>query len=307
MQKIVSLLFRLLAKLPLPLLHRIGALFGSIAYHTQPKLRKRILDNLQTAEIITDKTATNTFIKRIFQETAKSGLELTIAWTRSSKEIITLFQEVHGWEHIEAALSEGKGLLLITPHLGSYDLAGRYISHYLPFPLTAMYRPPKLAWLEPIMNAGRERDNGRTAPANIQGVKRVMKALRSGEATIVLPDQVPSGGEGIWVNFFRRPAYTMTLATKLANMNNVQTLFFCGERLPKGTGFALHIAPMQGELNGDIYHDTELINHNIEAWIRRFPTQYLFTYNRYKHPAGAPARPSEHSSQTSSNESHISS
>ena len=118
-----------------------------------------------------------------------------------------------------------------------------------------------------------------------------MKALRAAEATIVLPDQVPHGADGIWVNFFGRPAYTMTLAGKLANMKNVSTLFFCGERLPNGQGFALHIEPMQGELTGNTVQDTQLINDNVEIWVKRFPAQYLFSYKRYKQPAGAPPRP----------------
>ncbi len=148
----------------------------------------------------------------------KGGLELAVAWVRPSEEIADLFQTVHGWNMFRRPWRRAKACCSITPHLGSYDLAGRYISQQLPFPLTAMYRPPKIEALGEIMNAGRVRDNGRTAPANMQGVKQVIKALRSGEATIVLPDQVPGGGDGIWVQFFDREAYTMTLAAKLANV-----------------------------------------------------------------------------------------
>ncbi|MCI4076890.1 hypothetical protein MM809_29690, partial [Klebsiella pneumoniae] len=92
------------------------------------------------------------------------------------------------------------------------------------------------------------------------------------------------GGEGVWVDFFGKPAYTMTLAAKLAHVKGVKTLFFCCERLPGGQGFDLHIRPVQGELNGDKAHDAAVFNRNAEYWIRRFPTQYLFMYNRYKMP-----------------------
>ena len=118
--------------------------------------------------------------------------------------------------------------------------------------------------------------------------------FRSGEATIVLPDHVPSpeeGGDGVWVDFFGKPAYTMTLAGKLAQVKGVKALFFCGERLPDGKGFVLHIEPLRGELNGDKENDARVINENTEYWIRRFPEQYLFMYNRYKHPEGAPLPP----------------
>lgn len=291
MKIIIALLFRLISVIPLPMLHCFGNLIGAVAFHTQPKLRQRIAENIQSAGIISDNAERNTFIKRVCQETAKGGLELAVAWMRPSAEIEQLFHEVHGWEHIQAAVDAKKGLLLITPHLGSYDLAGRYISCHLPFPLTAMFRPPRKPWLYDVMNNGRQRDNGRTAPANLQGVKIVMKALRAAQATIVLPDQVPTGGEGIWAEFLGKPAYTMTLAAKLANMNQVATLFFCGERRSDGKGFALHIEPVHGEFNGDIAADVQLINRNVEYWIRRFPEQYLFSYNRFKQPSGVPPKP----------------
>lgn len=282
MQKLVSMLFVLVARLPLSVLHGIGNVLGWLAFYGSPSTRTRILHNIHFSKLAAGDQAAVKLARAVSRETMKGALELPVAWTRSSEHIVSLFKEIHGWEHIEAALAQRQGLLLITPHLGSYDLAGRYISHHLPFPLTAMYRPPKLAWLEGVMNAGRVRDKGRTAPTNLKGVKQVMKALKNGEATIVLPDQVPKDGDGVWVRFFGRPAYTMTLAARLAAMPNVAVLFFCGERLPCGRGFALHIAPLQGCLNGERLHDTQLINRNVEQWVARFPAQYLFGYNRYK-------------------------
>ena len=282
MQKLVYILFSLLALIPLPLLQGIGSLLGRLGFHLASNERKRATENIHSSKLTANDQDTEKLVKAVFAETMKSGLELTIAWTRSSKHIVSLFKEVYGWEHIEAAVNKGEGLLFITPHLGNYDLAGRYLSEKLPFPLTAMYRPPKISWLESVMNNGRVRDNGYTAPANMQGVKQVVRALKNHEATIVLPDQVPGEGEGVWANFFGRPAYTMTLASRLAMMPKVTPLFFCGERLSKGRGFALHIAPLEGSLTGNREQDAQIINNNVEKWVTRFPAQYLFGYNRYK-------------------------
>ncbi|EGK09398.1 lysophospholipid acyltransferase family protein [Kingella kingae] len=276
-------LFKLLAALPLPVLHWLGDVLGYVLYVASPPDRRRIRQNLAFAQLPNHRRA----VLQVCQETVKSGLELAIACFRQPAQISALFTQVYGWEHVEQAQQQGAGLLLITPHLGSYDLAGRYISERLPCPLTAMYKPPKIQAFDQIMQQGRQRGKGRTAPTNLQGVKQVIKALRQGEATIVLPDHVPNpheGGDGVWVDFFGQPAYTMTLAGKLAQVNNVVTLFFVGERLPNGQGFALHIAPVQGEFTGDKAHDARVINQNIEHWIRHFPLQYLFAYNRYKHP-----------------------
>jgi Kdo2-lipid IVA lauroyltransferase/acyltransferase len=283
MQKLVYILFSLLALIPLPILQGMGSFLGRFGFYMASNERRRTTENVHSSKLTANDQDTQKLVKAIFAETMKSGLELTVAWTRSSQHIVSLFKEVHGWEHIEAAIRRNEGLLLITPHLGNYDLAGRYLSEKLPFPLTAMYRPPKINWLEGVMNNGRVRDNGYTAPANMQGVKQVVRALKNKEATVVLPDQVPSEGEGVWATFFDRPAYTMTLASRLAIMPEVTALFFCGERLPHGRGFALHIAPMQGNLTGNREQDAQIINNNIEQWVARFPSQYLFGYNRYKH------------------------
>ncbi|MDO4693348.1 MAG: lysophospholipid acyltransferase family protein [Eikenella sp.] len=295
MQTLIFLLCRFLSMLPLRVLHILGSMAGRLFYWLSPAGRRRVRRHLQAAGIIADKA----MVQSVFRETARGVLELPVAFFRPPADIAALFREVHGWEHVQAALDAGEGLLLITPHLGSYDLAGRYLSHRLPFPLTAMYKPPKIKALDAVMQAGRVRDKGRTAPTNRQGVKQIIQALRQGEATIVLPDHVPDEhGDGVWVPFFGRYAYTMTLAAKLAQVKNVRTLFFCGRRLPHSEGFALYIEPLQGSLNGDKHHDAEIINRNVEAWVRRFPEQYLFAYNRYKHPAGAPHCPADEGQAT---------
>lgn len=288
MQKLVYFIFFLLALIPLPILQGLGSVLGRLGFYFATSERQRTTKNLHFSKLAANDQQAEKLVKSIFAETAKSGFELSVAWTRSSKHIVSLFKEVHGWEHIEAAIERNEGLLLITPHLGNYDLAGRFLSEKLPFPLTAMYRPPKISWLENVMNSGRVRDNGYTAPANMLGVKQIVRALKNKQATIVLPDQVPGEGEGVWATFFGQPAYTMTLASRLAVMPEVTPLFFCGERLPHGRGFALHIAPLEGTLNGNREHDAQIINNNVEKWVTRFPSQYLFGYNRYKHRGNKP-------------------
>ena len=289
MQKLVYFIFFLLALIPLPILQGLGSVLGRLGFYFATSERQRTTKNLHFSKLAANDQQAEKLVKSIFAETAKSGLELSVAWTRSSKHIVSLFKEVHGWEHIEAAIERNEGLLLITPHLGNYDLAGRFLSEKLPFPLTAMYRPPKISWLENVMNSGRVRDNGYTAPANMLGVKQIVRALKNKQATIVLPDQVPGEGEGVWATFFGQPAYTMTLASRLAVMPEVTPLFFCGERLPHGRGFVLHIAPLEGTLSGNREHDAQIINNNVEKWVTRFPSQYLFGYNRYKWRKNRPA------------------
>jgi len=283
---LVHLLLYLLSRLPLSWLQSLGACLGRLTLILSPRFRARLEENLNSSKILANYQVYPDAVKQCAAETGKGTLELSIAWCRSPEDIARMVQDCHGWEHVEAALGRGHGIVFVTPHLGSYDIAGRYISHRLPFPLTAMYRPPKLAWLEPVMNAGRARGKGRTAPATGVGVRILMKALKSGEATIVLPDQVPGSGEGVWAPFFGRPAYTMTLVQRLAQMKGVEILLFFGERLPHGTGFTIHIEPMPQPFCADKEQDAAILNQAVESLIRRTPLQYLWSYNRYKCPQG---------------------
>ena len=114
---------------------------------------------------------------------------------------------------MERLRAEHRPIIFVTPHLGGYDVAGRYLWSQLP--ILAMYRPHKIGWLDELIREGRNRgaafDGTNVAPATMAGVRMLLKHLKRGGCSVVLPDQVPGEGEGEWVEFFGRPAYTMTL------------------------------------------------------------------------------------------------
>ncbi|QRN41573.1 MAG: lysophospholipid acyltransferase family protein [Neisseriaceae bacterium] len=286
MQYIIRFLFTFLGYFPLPILHILGNILGDILYLSSPRMRQITATNLSNSEIISDCNKIKSFTRKVIKETVKTSLELTIALTRHPEYISSLFKYTQGRQYLTKALQEQKGILLMTPHLGSFDLAGRYLSEIIPSPVTGIFKPPKQKSLVHIMEHGRERNNAKVATADKKGVRKIYKSLKNKEAVILLPDQVPENGEGIMATFFNYPAYTMTLAAKLANKPNIIPLFFIGERLPYGKGFVLHIFPLKKPLTSDIRHNTQLINDQIETLIKQFPEQYLFSYNRYKIPSG---------------------
>ena len=144
--------------------------------------------------------------------------------------------------------------------------------------MAVLYRPPRQRWLLPLIEFGRQRGNITLAPANSAGVKQLLQALKRGEAIGMLPDQAPFEGEGEWVPFFGKPAYTMTLASKLAQKTGAQVLMAFGERLPHGGGYHIHITPIG---KGGIATPA-LLNAEIERAIAQKPEQYLWSYDRYK-------------------------
>jgi Kdo2-lipid IVA lauroyltransferase/acyltransferase len=271
-------LLRLVARLPLPLLHVTGAMLGWVVYLLSPRYRRMIRRNLEIAGL------SSTRLRRaVVRETGKGALEIPAIWLRPHAEVARLVTEASGWEHVERAARAGKGLILLTPHLGCWEISGQYIASRMP--ITVMYAPPNLEWLEPLMRAGRDRGEAmKSVPADMRGVRAMLKALKRGEAIGILPDQVPGVGEGEWAEFFGRPAYTMTLVGRLAEQTGAPVLQCYSERLARGRGYRFMIEPTLPPRPPE--SPVRALNRSLEKIIRRCPEQYLWSYNRYKVPAG---------------------
>lgn len=271
-------LLRLLARLPLPLLHAVGAFLGRAVYLFSPRYRKVIARNLELAGLNTRRLRS-----AIVAETGKAALETPAIWLRTHEHAASLVVEASGWEHVDSAIAAGSGLIMLTPHLGCWEVSGQYISSRIP--ITVMYSPPNLKSLEPLMQEGRNRGAAmKSVPADMRGVRAMLKALKRGEAIGILPDQVPGVGEGEWVEFFGSPAYTMTLVGRLAEQTGAPVLLCYSERLARGRGYRFLVEPMMPARPPE--SAVRALNRSLEHLIRRCPEQYLWSYNRYKVPAG---------------------
>jgi len=268
-------LFRLLARLPLAALHNLGALAGWLIFAASPAYRRHLGENMTQAGVPAQRRAA-------IAEAGKTLLELPFLWLRPKADVTEQVVRVTGWEFVEAAWASGRGILFLTPHLGCFEIAAQYYAERRP--LTVLYRRPRQGWLAELIEFGRGA-RCKLAAADLGGVRRLIRALKAGEAVGVLPDQAPAAGEGVWAPFFGRPAYTMTLAPRLAQAG-VAVIFAYAERLPYGAGYHLKLFPPAGPIETPAD-----VNREIERLVRMCPAQYLWGYNRYKRPAGAPPAP----------------
>lgn len=268
----MGFVFRLLAYLPLPLLHNFGALAGWLAYVLSPAYRRHLRENMEQAGVAGIVGVRGEAIV----EAGKTLCELPKLWLRPAEEILDRVVKVEGWAHVEAAHAAGRGILFFTPHLGCFEITAQLYAGYRgQRPITVLYRRPKQDWLAPLIEQGR----GATlklAPADMSGVRKLIKALKSNEAVGMLPDQAPGVGEGEWAPFFGRPAYSMTLAARLAQTGATVILAYA-ERLHYGAGYHLHFLPPSGPIATPAD-----VNREIEQLVLRHPGQYLWGYNRYK-------------------------
>lgn len=276
------ILFDALARLPLSVLHWIGALLGWVTYLSSGRYAVRLRENLHKAGLARSEPELRKLLHTNIREMGKGVLELPWVWRRPFAKVVASVTQVHGWEHFEAAHAQGKGVIVLTPHIGCFEVIGLYIAARLP--MTCMYRVPRWKFLDTLMHEGRERGQMKLAPADLGGVRQLLKALKRGEIIGVLPDQVPGNGEGEWVPFFGRPAYTMTLIGRLIESSGAGVVMCASERLPRGEGYALHFTSLSFD---DASSIPRQMNAALEEVIRNHPEQYLWSYNRYKVPRGA--------------------
>ncbi len=269
-------LLRLLSLCPLWLLHALGSAGGWLVFAFDATYRRRFIANAAQAGY--GFAAVNGAVGAA----GKLAAELPRLWL--GKPVPTEFL---GTEYIDAAHAAGKGIIFLTPHLGCFEITPQaYAARYAAAgrSITVMYRPPRKAWLEPLFARARQRPGMAGAPASLGGIKQMMKALKQGQAVGLLPDQVPPSGMGVWADFFGAPAYTMTLAAKLAQQTGAVLLLAVGERLPCGRGYRVWVEPAPNDLPAEPQAAAACINQWMEALIRRYPEQYLWGYARYKQP-----------------------
>lgn len=276
----ITSLARLFARLPLGFVHFLGVLLGWLIYWVDVRYAHRLRENLQASGIAPETAAFRRLLRRAIAAAGKAMFEIFVIWFRAETEVLKLVRQVHGWEHVVAAHANGKGIILLTPHLGCFEIGGLYCGAQLTF--TELYRPPKLAWLEPWMRAGRSRGHIALATTDYAGVKKLLAALKRGEAIGALPDQVPSQGDGVWADFFGRPVYTMTLMSRLQRKTGAAIICFYAQRLDGGRGYVVRYLPPLPLLHENPEHAARQINAALESLIRDCPEQYLWSYNRYK-------------------------
>lgn len=274
-------IFRFLSWLPLSWLHALGVAAGWFVWWSSPTYRRTLRANLRGA---LGAEATDPVLRGAIAGAGRQIFELPFVWMRPLDEVHRRIVRAEGGELIERARAEGESVLLLTPHLGCFELCAQYAATFAP--VTVLFRPPRKAALQPLMEGARARGRVALAPANASGVRRLVKALRSGEMVGMLPDQAPQQGEGVWAPFFGRPAWTMTLAARLSEVRGVRVLMIWTERLPRGEGWAMHVSEPVEAIEGDTETRCAVLNREIERLVLKCPEQYLWGYNRYKVPKG---------------------
>jgi KDO2-lipid IV(A) lauroyltransferase len=275
---LATLLFKLVGALPLVVVQTLGLCAGWLAWRLPGRYKRRAAQNLKQAF----PTSTDQTLRSAMLSSGQLLYEMPFWWTRRDDAFLNSKVTCDNWQQFEQALALGKGVILLSPHAGCFELLGPvYSSRYRS---TVLFRPPRIAWLQEWIIGMRSREQLTMAPANQSGVRTLVKTLLRGNTIGILPDQVPTDGEGVWAPFFGKPAYTMTLVQRLQKLSGATIFILGAKRNNIGQGYTLKYKKLEQPLPEDDIAAATVINQEMEAMIMQMPEQYLWGYNRYKAP-----------------------
>lgn len=281
-KSLITGLLHITALLPLRMAHAIGAVIGWLLWQIPRNTPRRVAERNLALSFPESSTAERAALLRsTLQETGKTLLELGPLWLWRGEQVLSLVQNVVvGEEALAEAVRQKRGAILLTPHLGSWEMAGLYYSSQ--HPLTILYRPSRLG-LDDLSRQGRGRLGGKVVATDASGVRLLLTALRAGEVLGILPDQDPGREGGVFAPFFGIAANTMTLVSRLALKTGVPVFLTWAERLPHGRGFILHLQNLpEVSTAGSLEASVAALNQGVEAAVRSLPSQYLWVYKRFK-------------------------
>ena len=276
----MKLLFKLSSYLPLLVLHTVGALLGMVVYACSGVYRRRMKENVSQAGF-----GAGTLAGAVLHA-GQMVTELPRLWRGRAVRVLWNDSAALDAVFVQAA-ADNKGIIFLTPHLGSWEVAGQAIASTCNAHgkvMTVMYKPAKQAWLDDIVQASRRRPGMETVPADVSGVRQTLRVLKNGGAIGLLPDQVPQSGMGVWSNVFGKPAYTMTLAAKLAQSNACPVVMVWCQRLHWAAGYKVFTRTLDLSLQDPLEAVVQQLNVAVEDAIKKLPQEYLWSYARYKQP-----------------------
>lgn len=275
-------IFKILGFLPLSWLQSLGTGLGLLGSVLPGKYRKRAFNNLRLAY----PDATPAMDRSAMIELLQMFVELPYLWASRNSGKLQKIVKCDQWLLIDDALDLGRGVILISPHIGAFEMLGPFYTQR--HKAAVIFKEPRMRWLKTLIEWIRLSPDLKLVPANQAGVKGLVRTLIKGQTIGFLPDQVPASGDGVYAPFFGKDAYTVTLVQRMQTIRN-SPIFTVGlERLPKGKGYYFHIVPMKGLLSDEPELAAGQMNAELENMIRKMPMQYLWGYNRYKTPRQQP-------------------
>ncbi len=254
---------------------------GRGAWLMNSRLRQVTEENLAICYPDMDSKQRETLAKNSLKHLAMTAMELAPIWQRPVTAVLNAVVEVEGYEDFKQALSDDRGLIILAPHFGSWEVIGLYLAQQAR--ISIMYQPPENQAMQQLMYKARSRNGASMVPTDTTGVKALLQALKKGEMIGVLPDQVPPLEGGGFAPFFGVPALTTTLVKKLAKRTGARVMTASVIRLPHSGQFRMVFAAAPEAIAADDELEAlTALNKSVEDTVALAPEQYQWEYKRFK-------------------------
>jgi KDO2-lipid IV(A) lauroyltransferase len=274
------LLLRLVGLLPLPAARSLGSLVGRIAYATNGRSAKITRENISLCLSHLGAAEREQLVKHSLRETGKVATEMCVILNNKQTPVQALIRHIEGEELARQALGKGKGLLILAPHLGNWEVLGLHLASL--GEVVNLYQPPKLPGLENVIRQGREKSGAQLVPTSAKGVAALLKNLKNNGISGILPDQNPKDdSSGVFAPFFGHPALTMTLIHKLIQRTGCTAVLAFAKRVEGGFEL-IYRAPPEAIYSDDQDVSTAALNEGVAALVMEAPAQYQWEYKRFK-------------------------
>jgi len=272
--------------LPLSVVRATGAALARLAWYFQPREVRVTQRNIDLCYPQLSQRQRVTLARRSLVESGKLSLEISVVWHHSVEWLMGRIFTVHGQELITGPQSQGQGVIVICPHMGNWEVIGIHSSSL--GDMGILYQPPKQAYLEPMMRRSRARMGATQLTTDVRGVAGLFRILKKGGMVGILPDQVPDANSGEFADFFGRPAYTMTLVSRLIEKTGCRAVMATALRRPGGFE-VFYSEPPSAIYSVDVATSLRGLNEGVEAVVAMDPAQYQWEYKRFrKVPPGEP-------------------
>ncbi|MGE8642975.1 lysophospholipid acyltransferase family protein [Acinetobacter vivianii] len=273
-------LIKLLSRQPIQLGRFLARMVAGLVNTFQlSKLSKIISLNIQIAFPDMDQQQRQQLTKQAIRNELTSYFEFLSIWGASNQKNIQRIQKIHGEHYFHDALLEKKGLVLVIPHFGTWEVMNSWLSQYTQ--MTILYKPVKNPDADQFVRDARSREQAHLVPTDESGVRQIFKALKQGGTTAILPDHTPDHG-GDMVDYFSIPLASSSLSAKLIQKTKAKALLIYTMRNDQD-GFDMYIEPINPQIyEAPAENGTLILHQTLEQLIQRYPEHYHWSYKRFR-------------------------
>ncbi|QDK98813.1 lipid A biosynthesis acyltransferase [Acinetobacter tandoii] len=281
----IYLLLKFIAIFPLSFLQRIALWIAHFFFHTNSSIKRITTINLKLAYPELNEPDLQALIRRSIQSQCMTYIEFVKCWGMHPQYSLDLLKNIHGADLLEKALANQKGVIVVIPHFGCWELLNAWLNVYTQ-PMI-MYKPDKIKGVNRYILDARQKFNATLVPTDETGIRQIFKHLKQGGLTVVLPDHLPKASGGIYSHFFQQNTLSATLVSKMAGKTQCNVIGLSCIRNPELSSFDVHCTELpQTILSKDLQQSVDCLNLAMQEMIQIAPEQYIWSYKRFRNCYG---------------------